>query len=176
MQKTETYKMCYARCESCGDPADLRCEFGILIDELASTTGLLRACIPEDDLREELGFICALFYHISPSLRSGLTATEDDFTRLEQFFRKLEAERRCSAPFVLPMGVEGAALSHILRVKCKAVLRLLYKHQGLGNSVEDLLFDFINLLSGCFFHLAFALNKRASVEEVPFVSRRVEGN
>jgi len=48
---------------------------------------------------------------------------------------------------VLTQGSKSGALSHVLRVKCKALARLLYKHSYNGGSVEDVVFDFADLLS-----------------------------
>ncbi|MDR3174701.1 MAG: ATP--cob(I)alamin adenosyltransferase, partial [Treponema sp.] len=63
------------------------------------------------------------------------------------------------------------AYSHIIRNKCKSLVRLLYRHRQQGNPAEDLLFDFINLYSGYFYSLSLKLNQDEGVEEIPFTSR-----
>jgi cob(I)alamin adenosyltransferase len=72
---------------------------------------------------------------------------------------------------VLPQGCTAAAYSHVLRNKCKSLVRLLSRYHQQGNEVEGLLFDFCNLYSGYFYFLALKLNRDEGVEEVEFISR-----
>ncbi len=55
---------------------DLRCDFELFTDQMASRTGLLRAQVKDETLREELLWVCELIYHINPTLRTRLTVTE----------------------------------------------------------------------------------------------------
>ncbi|MDR1587013.1 MAG: ATP:cob(I)alamin adenosyltransferase, partial [Treponema sp.] len=75
------------------------------------------------------------------------------------------------ARFVLPQGCTAASLAHIIRNRCKALVRLLSRHRQQGHKTDDILFDFINLFSGYFFFLALALNGESGVEELEFKSR-----
>ena len=42
----------------CDDSDDLRCDFELLTDYMASSAGLLRTMVKDDVLREELLWIC----------------------------------------------------------------------------------------------------------------------
>ena len=156
----------------CDHSEDLRCDFEIFTDEVASMTGLLRAQMKEQVLQNELLFICELIYHINPSLRTHTTVTKDELMQLEGVVNRLQAEtahRR--RPVVVTQGSESAALSHILRVKCKGIVRLLYKYTHKGHFVEDILFDFTNLLSGYFCALTLKLNELDETPEIEYISR-----
>jgi ATP:cob(I)alamin adenosyltransferase len=161
--------------------SDLKCDFEILSDELASMIGLLRSLTDGQDTRDDLARINELMYHINPSLRTRVMVTADELHWLEERAEKLRQETRDSLSgfpakqgkpvFVLPQGCAAAGHSHIIRNKCKALVRLLSRHQQQGNVVDDLLFDFINLFSNYFYYLALKLNKDQGVGETQFVSR-----
>jgi ATP:cob(I)alamin adenosyltransferase len=162
------------------DASSLKCDFEILSDEIASLTGLLRSLLDDQDMRDELSRINELIYHINPSLRTRVTVTEDELRWLEERTEKLREETRDSLSgfsgerkpfFVIPQGCTAAAHSHVIRNKCKALVRLASRHRQQGNTVEDLLFDFINLFSNYFYYLALKLNRDQGVPETQFVSR-----
>lgn len=166
----------------CDSIEDLRCDFELLTDELASRTGLLRAQIMEKSFRqnspgtevlqEELLWLCELIYHMNPTLRTKLTITEEETKQLVEMVKRLETQcaHRCKR-FVLTQGCEAACTAHLLRVQGKQLVRLLYRHCEQGHSVPPMLFDLANLLSGYFFFLALKLNELEGVDEVPYVSR-----
>ncbi|WP_368853477.1 hypothetical protein, partial [Treponema endosymbiont of Eucomonympha sp.] len=52
------------------DAADLRCDFEISTDEIASMVGLLRSLVSDSALRDDLSRINELIYHLNPSLRT----------------------------------------------------------------------------------------------------------
>ena len=54
----------------CDADDDLRCDFELLTDELASGVGLLRSQIAEPPLADELLWVCELIYHMNPTLRT----------------------------------------------------------------------------------------------------------
>lgn len=153
------------------DPAeDLRCDFELLTDELASATGLLRAQVEDSALRDELLWVCELIYHLNPALRTSLSVTEEETAHLAAAARRLEA--RCGVcSFVLPQGCPAACTAHLLRVRAKCLVRLVYRHAEQGNAVPERLLDLCNLLSGYYFALSLALNALSGMAEVPFVSR-----
>jgi cob(I)alamin adenosyltransferase len=162
------------------DASDLRCDFEILSDEIASMTGLLRSLVDAADTGDELVRVNELVYHCNPSLRTKVTITEDELRWLEERTEKLREATRDSFRefsgerkpiFVLPQGCAAAALSHIVRNKCKALVRLASRHQQQGHQVDDLLFDFINLASNYFYYLALKLNRDQGVKETRFISR-----
>jgi ATP:cob(I)alamin adenosyltransferase len=164
------------------DPEDLRCDFEIATDEAASMIGFLRSLIDDDALREELCKLNELMYHINPSLRTKTTIFMDELDWLEARVETMQREVRESfdaavAPrknkprFVIPQGCPAASYSHIIRNKCKALVRLMYRHQQQGHIVEDPLFAYVNLFSGYFYSLALKLNRDQGIAEREFISR-----
>lgn len=156
----------------CDAGDDLRCDFELLTDEMASQTGLLRAKVGDERLRAELLWICELIYHMNPTLRTRLTVTEEEKQRLLDAAARLKAQGqgRCRL-FVLTQGCEAACWAHILRVQGKKLVRLLYRWDEKGHPVPERLLDLANLLSGYFFYLALCLNETEGVPEIPYESR-----
>jgi len=157
------YESC---CPICENGNELYCDFSILVDEIACTIGLLRSHIRDTSLQDELQCICKIVYNLSTCFRDSMTLTMDDFYQLENFTLQHKKFMPNPPSVVLPMGSQAASVSHILRVKCKAMVRLLCKH-GFDNTAP-LLQDFTNLLSGYFYYLAFRLNKLEGVEEIKY--------
>jgi cob(I)alamin adenosyltransferase len=165
------------------DAADLKCDFELLTDEISSMIGLLRSLLDEKDraaqadLAEDLAGLNELMYHINPSLRTKVTVTEEELEWLHQKTTALQAAVQEGLPqksgltFLIPQGCVQAAYSHVIRAKCKTLVRLLSRYRQQGNPVEEILFDFANLYSGYFYFLALRLNKNHGVEERAFVSR-----
>ena len=152
---------------------DLRCDFEILSDEIASYVGFLRSVSEDEGLKDELLWICELIYHLNPSLRTKISVTEEELNRLENIVKShiTYIGEDDIKKFTLPLGCCSASVSHIIRSKCKALVRLLYRHNHQGNDVENILFDFINLLSDYFFYLSLTFNKQHSTPEITFTSR-----
>lgn len=152
------------------DANDLRCDFEILTDRIASMTGMLTALCPER--REELEQVETLIYHVNPTLRTffSLKDEEMEWMKAQEEALRLETKAYCER-FVLPAGSVRACLAHVLRTETKALVRMIYRHAQAGGRVEDALLDFANLLSGYFFSLALWLNHQDGVEESPFESR-----
>ena len=156
----------------CDASDDLRCDFELFTDEMASRTGLLRAQVKDEALREELLWVCELIYHINPSLRRSLKITEEEKDHLFDIANRLKQEcgSRCKL-FVLTQGCEAACTAHLLRVQGKSLVRLIYRYCEQGHEVPPMLLDLANLLSGYFFYLALKLNDLEGVDEIPYVSR-----
>ncbi|GAA0106334.1 ATP:cob(I)alamin adenosyltransferase [Paraclostridium sordellii] len=154
------------------DSSDLRCDFEIFTDEISSTIGLLRAFVDDQPLKFELSKINELVYHMNASLRTFVSITEDELKWLESrtISYKSEIEGRINK-FVIPEGCICASYAHIIRTKFKALVRLLHRYKEQGNEVNELLFDFSNLLSGYFFILALKFNKDEEIKENEFISR-----
>lgn len=151
---------------------DLRCDFEILTDEVSSMIGLLRSFIKDESLREELSKANELMYHINPSIRTKTTVTKEELIWLEtKFIKHQEEVKDRFDKFVLPQGCTQAGYCHVIRSKCKTLVRLLSRYQEQGNKVDEILFDFTNLFSGYFFVLALKLNKDYGLEETEFISR-----
>lgn len=167
----ELYRSPYEAYPFLCEPAeDLRCDFELLTDELASATGLLRAEVEDEALREELLWVCELIYHLNPALRTHLSVTEEETARLAAALGRLEARHGVHG-FVLPQGCPAACTAHLLRVRAKCLVRLVYRHMQQGNAVPERLLDLCSLLSGYYFALSLTLNALSGTEEVPFVSR-----
>jgi cob(I)alamin adenosyltransferase len=167
------------------DPADLRCDFEIASDEIASMIGFLRSLVTHEGLCADLTKLNELMYHINPSLRMNLAVSQEELDwlvgkveEMQEAIRKRfdkaapSTEKQEKRPrFVVPQGCTAASYSHIIRNKCKALVRLLYRYQEQGNPVGDMLFEFINVYSGYFYTLALKLNQDHGVEEIEFKSR-----
>ncbi|HZK10669.1 MAG TPA: ATP:cob(I)alamin adenosyltransferase [Clostridia bacterium] len=167
------YRSPYEAYPFLSDPSDdLRCDFEIMTDRLASMTGLLASLCPEEELKEELLRIDRLIYHLNPSLRTFFSIKEEEMQFLLERVGELEVENASLYDtFILPSGSTRASLAHLLRVDSKALVRLLYRYEEKGNKIETQIFDFSNLLSGYFFHLAMKLNSLDEVEEISYKSR-----
>ena len=78
-----------------------------------------------------------------------------------------------SAPAICAAGRlrRGACALHVLRSRCKAVLRIAYAIDREEKPVPAILLDFWNLLSNVFFQMALKENRLEGVSEIPFVSR-----
>ena len=171
--KKEIYRSKYEAYPFLSDEEhDLRCDFEIFTDEIASQIGLLRSLVQDESLKNELLTICELVYHINPSLRTFVSVKDCELTWLENCTLKLREETngRCEK-FVLNQGSESACQAHIIRTKFKSLVRMLYKHIYQGNEVPNILLDFANLFSGYFFYLALKLNEINNEVEVEFISR-----
>jgi len=154
------------------ESSDLRCDFEILTDEISSMIGLLRSMVEVEDLTEDLSKINEIMYHINPSLRTRVAVTEEELSWLAKKVTDIQEEvNDVFNKFVLPQGCTQASYCHVIRSKCKSLVRLLSRHKEQGNSVDDILFDFVNLYSGYFFVLALKLNKDQGLEETEFTSR-----
>lgn len=151
---------------------DLRCDFEILTDRLASLMGWLCAKCPEAELHTELHQIEMLIYHFNPTLRTFLSITpqETDWLR-HRVEHWQESTRERLKRFVLPRGSERASLAHVLRSDAKALVRLLYRYVQRSGTVDPAALDFANLLSGYFFFLALHLNSLDGVAEIEYESR-----
>jgi len=147
---------------------DLRCDFEVLTDQISAATGLLAAWCPE--YQQELLRVDELVYHANASLRTFCSLSEAEVLWLKERIDQLAAGVNVKG-FVLPAGSKRGCLAHVLRTLAKQLVRLLYRHAEQGHAVDDILFDFANLLSGYYFHLALALNQAEGVAEIPFVSR-----
>ena len=164
------------------DAADLKCDFEIMTDEVSSMIGLLRSLLDDADkaaqpeLAEDLCRINELMYHINPSLRTHVAVSAAELAWLDQKTRQLQEAVKKNLPmggvtFVVPQGCTQAALSHVLRNRCKALVRLLSRYRQQGNAADEILFDFTNLFSGYFYSLALLFNQIHGEEERSFVSR-----
>lgn len=170
----QVYRSPYEAYPFLADPSeDYRCDFEIMTDRLSSMTGILAAMCQEETIRAELLRIDELIYHLNPSLRTKTTITEEEVQWLHQRVEELkkEGENRFQSFCVLPQGSVRGSLAHVIRADCKALVRLLHRHEQQGHETDHRVIDFANLLSGYFFGMAVWLNGLDQVEECPFKSR-----
>ena len=151
---------------------DLRCDFELITDQLASELAMVCALCPEEPYRAELLTLTDLVYHANPTLRMSMRVTQAEVSWMAERVDalKLSVSDRFER-FVLPQGSPRACTAHVARVTAKRAVRLLYRHAQQGHDVDPLLFDCLNLVSGYCFYLALRLNELDGVQEVEFVSR-----
>ncbi|WP_371025178.1 hypothetical protein LZ906_010480 [Paraclostridium ghonii] len=166
MSKYLAYPFLYDKAE------DLKCDYEIFTDEISSTIGLLRSFLKDESLKIELSKINEIVYHMNASLRTFVSVTGDELKWVESRTLLYQEEiKGIIDKFVLPQGGVCGSYAHIIRTKFKALVRLLHRYKENGNEVDELLFDFANLLSGYFFTLAIKLNKDEGTQETEFISR-----
>lgn len=146
----------------------LVCDFEILTDEIASMAGLLAAKAPEA-FRAEILRTEELIYHLNPSVRTFFSITEEETAWLEERYHAYR-EEFAQVRFVLPAGGEAGCTAHLIRVKCKQLVRLMYRISG-DRPVPECAFDLANLLSNYFFYLALKINSSENRNEIEFLSR-----
>lgn len=107
----------------------------------------------------------------------GYRSPEEEFCWLKERFLAYQREFP-QVRFVLPGGGEAGSLAHVIRVKCKELVRLMYRveyqyQEGIacGRKVPERALDLANLLSNYFFYLALKLNRTEGAEEQTFISR-----
>jgi len=151
---------------------DLRCDFEILTDEITSYIGLMKSFVEDKIISKELETLGMLMYHVNPALRMKTEITEEEMNWLFDRCKVYTEELRSKFDkFVLPQGSKSASFGHVVRTKCKSLVRLLHRHKENGNNVDEMLFDFANLSSQYFFLLSLKLNDIDGVEEIEFKSR-----
>ena len=144
-----------------------KCDYEIATDELAS---MIAMAMHETKHQPELLKICELVYHANGSLRGRLAVKQKDFDWLSALYDRLVEENGPCKMFVLPAGSRGACSLHVLRSRCKAILRIAYAIDREEQEVPQLILDFFNCLSNVFFQMALKENRLEQVEEIPFVS------
>ncbi len=155
------------------DPSKtIACDFEIMTDEVVSKIGHLAAYIDDEKLNDELKFIAEIVYHLNPTLRTFMSVSLEEFDKVLASYERLKTETkgRCEM-FVLPFGSKRATLAHVIRNNFKGLSRLAYAQERMGNTVPELLHDFMGLLSNYFFYLSLYLNMKDGFEEIPFESR-----
>lgn len=153
-------------------PEDLRCDFEIFTDEITSYIGLMKSFVQNKEIEAELEKMGMLMYHINPALRMKTEIYPHEMDWLFERCRVYTEELRNKFDkFVLPQGSKSASYSHVIRTKCKALVRLLHRYRENDQNVDDVLFDFANLSSQYFFLLSLKLNDIEGVDEIEFASR-----
>ncbi len=175
--------------------ADLRCDYEIASDRLASSLGwlaaLLRRCLSErqppagdaaaaaaaacrwlEGVPADLETLAELCYHANAGLRTPCRLTAEEIAWLDGI--TLAAENLLGErlkQFVVTVGHEAAAAAHIVRCDTKQVLRLLYRAHHVGSTVDARIIDFFSRLAGYVFALSLLINLSFGVPERRFDSR-----
>jgi cob(I)alamin adenosyltransferase len=163
----------HARVEAYGDVDELNSVLGVAVAQLHAdgeaeiadglravqsdlfTVGANLATPAVEDGGRESSFI--------PGLPAGRVA------ELEQWIDAAETELEPLKSFVLPGGTAAAAQLHLARTVCRRAERRVVSlsHQA---AVGDEWLVYLNRLSDLLFTLARLANRRAAVEDVPWVS------
>ncbi len=147
-------------------------DFELLTDEMASYLALAISFTKDKDFKSELLKITELVYHLNPCVRTKTALETDELAWLYKRYQAYEyVTKDRDSLFVLPHGTSLASTLHILRTKSKSLVRLLYLISEEGTYVNELLFDFTNVLANYFFVAAMYANRLDNESEIPFVSR-----
>lgn len=144
-----------------------RIEAGGTVDELNSVLGLLLARELPPEVRTPLTAIQHALFDAGGELsvpgRCVIEATQT--VRLEELLDKLNAGLPPLAEFVLPGGVEAAALCHIARTVCRRAERRVVT-LARGDKINPETLKYLNRLSDLLFVTARYLNARAGTPDV----------
>ena len=160
---------------------DLRIAAYGTVDELNCLVGLLRAEPLDAETAGRLETIQDLLFEVGADLAKigGDTAVPRVQTAIgdvEQWIDESEAELEPLRSFILPAGHREAALCHVLRAVARRAERSLWalgrRERGGPGAVPTPLGVYLNRLSDLFFSLARRANRRHSVQDVPWRSRK----
>lgn len=138
------------------------CDYELKTDEIASFIGLYNSYTSLDVV-----WIIEIVYHCNGSLRGKIAVSDIDLMKLEDFSEKLPQLKE----FVLPTGGIKASHCHIIRCKCKEIVRLLHKMENNGIEIPIIIFEIFNLLANLFFQIATYENATDKIAEVTFISK-----
>lgn len=146
-------------------------EFELATDEISSMIGHAASLSNIASIKEELLEIDEFVYHLNPSVRKKLSVSTDEIGNLYKKFRLYEeSNKNRDTLFVLPAGSRLGSYLHIIRCKCKQLVRLLHLISK-ETEIDSSIFDAANILANYFFVLALEVNKQENIKEVPFESR-----
>ena len=145
-------------------------EFEILTDKLSSQLGFC-ASLAKGNFKNELLFITELVYHLNGSIRGKTAIDESHVLFLKARYEFYERETEDGTRFVVPQGSPLASSLHIARCFGKEVVRKMYQLKIEGVIVEDVLFDFANMISNYSLMAALHANKINNVSEKEFNSK-----
>lgn len=145
-------------------------EFEISTDKLASQLGFC-ASLAKGNFKNELIFITELVYHLNGSIRGKTVIDEGHVSFLKARYEFYEEETKDGTRFVIPQGSPLASSLHVARCFGKEVVRKMYQVKLEGVIVEDVLFDFANMISNYSLMAALYANKINNVSEKEFNSK-----
>jgi len=144
------------------------------VDELQASLGVVRAAIVDDDLATWLTTLQRDLFALGARLAdpahkiaprvSKVAITDESIVRLESWIDELEAELPPLKHFILSGGVQAGAGLHLARTVCRRAERAVI---ALGaDTVDSLVYVYLNRLSDLLFVMARAANHRAGVPEI----------
>lgn len=146
------------------------CDYEIATDELASMLAVASHYI-KHIAQTDLAMLIELIYHANGSIRGTCAIQQQEVECLHHmyntYFIKMEH-------FVVPTGCIGATYLHVLRARCKAIIRIMTKIQREGHKINQHLLDFMNLLANTFFMMCLYENKHEGYQEQIFISKSYE--
>jgi cob(I)alamin adenosyltransferase len=157
---------------------DRVCAYGD-VDELNAVLGLARAAVVDDDTAALLMDIQSALFDLGAELATTPDraakgdmphVTPEDVTRLEAAIDAREVDLPPLTNFVLPGGSAAAAHLHVGRTVCRRAERAVVALSH-AESVRPEVLTYLNRLSDLLFVLARDANRRAQVEDVPWIGR-----
>lgn len=143
------------------------CDYEIATDRLTSLISVTRHYV-KHIAQADMQILLELVYHANGSIRGKCAIGKDELSVLNTMHTKYSVRME---RFVLPDGCIGTSYLHVLRAETKAVIRIMHKVEKEGIMVEQVLFDFMNLLSNTFFMMCLFENAKENVSEKEFVSK-----
>lgn len=139
------------------------CDYELITDRFASEIGAIYPLVEEYD-KENIAKMCELVYHMNACIRTKKPPLDSDVELVLSIGRMYKNKVNS---FMLPLSdsVVGGKC-HLLRVRAKDVVRLLYKIDETFE-VDQRLFDIFNILSQIFFDLAIKYTEKG----IEFTSR-----
>ena len=155
---------------------DARIEAYGTVDELNSFLGLARATELPADVDRDLHQVQIDLFEIGAHLASPGTSRFPgvDAARVEELERAIDAMERELAPlttFILPGGSSSAAHLHVARTVCRRAERLVVALQDDSPATVSTV-RYFNRLSDYLFVAARFANRRADVDDVPWLGSK----
>lgn len=154
--------------------ADARVESYGEVDELNSVLGLARAEGLDGDIDALLACIQSELFDLGAELACvpekidklrAPKVSEAQIEAMERAIDRAEEELTPLKTFVLPGGTRGASLLHLGRTVCRRAERRICAL----DSVRPELLRYVNRLSDLLFTYARLVNRRAGVDDVPWI-------
>ena len=145
-------------------------EFEILTDKLSSQLGFC-ASLAKGNFKNELLYVTELVYHLNGSIRGKNAINEHHVLFLKARYEHYEEDTKEGKRFVVPQGSTLASSLHVARSMGKEVVRKIFKIKQEGINVDEVLFDFSNMIANYCFMTALYANKISNITEKEFTSR-----
>jgi cob(I)alamin adenosyltransferase len=149
------------------------------MDELNSWVGLIISQIPHEEKKEFLTKIQADLFVLGGFLagwQTSLSGLSSRVTEMEVEIDTMDKDLTPLNSFILPGGTELSSTVHITRSICRRVERQtvgLFSRQSsvvsLKSEDKEIILQYLNRLSDLFFTLARFINRRAGVEDTPWI-------